>query len=260
MKLEGVEKTMLLTLFAKAQHSQEKNHKFYDRKAIEVISKIEYDFTIANKDKKMKMGVIGRTIVLDDMVSDYIKEHPHCTIINIASGMDTRFNRLDNGHVRWYNIDLEKSANFRLKYIEDSDRVKTLAYSAMDEKWANEIKIESGNVLIIIEGLTMYLQEKDVSDILKIIADNFMHCTVFMEIMPPSSVKNTKEISIEETNSEFTWGLQKGHELLNINPNFKWIKDVNLFDGVNKYKPIFRLFTWIPMIKNRMDYIAVLEK
>lgn len=27
MKLEGVEKTMLLTLFAKAQHSQEKNHK-----------------------------------------------------------------------------------------------------------------------------------------------------------------------------------------------------------------------------------------
>lgn len=260
MKLEGVEKTMLLTLFAKAQHSQEKNHKFYDRKAIEVISKIEYDFTIANKDKKMKMGVIGRTIVLDDMVSDYIKKHPHCTIINIASGMDTRFNRLDNGHVRWYNIDLEKSANFRLKYIEDSDRVKTLAYSAMDEKWANEIKIESGNVLIIIEGLTMYLQEKDVSDILKIIADNFMHCTVFMEIMPPSSVKNTKEISIEETNSEFTWGLQKGHELLNINPNFKWIKDVNLFDGVNKYKPIFRLFTWIPMIKNRMDYIAVLEK
>ena len=260
MKLEGVEKTMLLTLFAKAQHSQEKNHKFYDRKAIEVISKIEYDFTIANKDKKMKMGVIGRTIVLDDMVSDYIKKHPHCTIINIASGMDTRFNRLDNGHIKWYNIDLENSANFRLKYIEDSDRVKTLAYSAMDEKWVNEIKIESGNVLVIIEGLTMYLQEKDVSDILKIISDNFMHCTVFMEIMPPSSVKHTKEISVEETNSEFTWGLQKGHELLNINPNFKWIKDVNLFDGVNKYKPISRLFTWIPMIKNRMDYIAVLEK
>ena len=260
MKLEGVEKTMLLTLFAKAQHSQEKNHKFYDRKAIEVISKIEYDFTIANKDKKMKMGVIGRTIVLDDMVSDYIKKHPHCTIINIASGMDTRFNRLDNGHIKWYNIDLENSANFRLKYIEDIDRVKTLAYSAMDEKWVNEIKIESGNVLVIIEGLTMYLQEKDVSDILKIISDNFMHCTVFMEIMPPSSVKHTKEISVEETNSEFTWWLQKGHELLNINPNFKWIKDVNLFDGVNKYKPIFRLFTWIPMIKNRMDYIAVLEK
>ena len=36
MNLEGVEKTMLLTLFAKAKHSQQKNHKFYDSKAIEV--------------------------------------------------------------------------------------------------------------------------------------------------------------------------------------------------------------------------------
>ena len=260
MNLEGVEKTMLLTLFAKAQHSQEKNHKFYDRKAIEVVSKIEYDFTTAKKDRKMNMGVIGRTIVLDEMVSDYIKKHPHCTIINIASGMDTRFNRLDNNKIKWYNIDLENSAKFRLKYIEDNDRVKTLAYSAMDEKWADEIEIENSNVLFIIEGLTMYLPEKDVSNILKIINDNFRHCTIFVEIMPPSSVKHTKEISFEEKNSEFICGLQKGYELLNINPNFKWIKDVNLFDGVNKYKPIFRLFTWIPLIKNRMDYIAVLEK
>ncbi|MGX8693911.1 MAG: class I SAM-dependent methyltransferase [Methanobrevibacter sp.] len=260
MNLEGVEKTMLLTLFAKAQHSQEKNHKFYDKKAIDVISKIEYDFTAANKDKKMKMGVIGRTIVLDEMVSDYIKKHPHCTIVNIASGMDTRFNRLDNGLIRWYNVDLENSANFRLKYIEDDDRVRTIAYSAMDEKWADEINIESGNVLFIIEGLTMYLQERDVSDILGIINRNFLHCTIFMELMPPTSVKKTKEISVEETNSEFTWGLQRGYELLNLNPNFKWIRDVNLFDGVNKYKPVFRVFTWIPLIRNRMDYIAVLEK
>ena len=47
MNLEGVEKTMLLTLFAKAKHSQQKNHKFYDSKAIEVISKVDYDFSIA---------------------------------------------------------------------------------------------------------------------------------------------------------------------------------------------------------------------
>ena len=260
MNLEGVEKTMLLTLFAKAQHSKEKNHKFYDEKAIEVISKIDYDFTMANKDRKMKMGVIGRTIVLDDMVSDYIKKHPHCTIINIASGMDTRFNRLDNGLIRWYNVDLENSANFRLKYIEDSERVKTLAYSAMDEKWADEIRIESGNVLFIIEGLTMYLKEYEVSEILRIISDNFIHCTIFVEIMPPSSVEKTKEISVEETDSKFIWGLKKGHELVNINPDFRWVRDVNLFDGVNKYMPVSRLFTWIPAVRNRMDYIAVLEK
>ena len=259
MKLEGVEKTMLLTMYTKAKHSQEKNHKFYDQKAIDVISKIDYDFTMAEKDKLMQMGVIGRTIVLDSMVSEYIKNHPDCTVINIASGMDTRFNRLDNGRIRWYNVDLENSAEFRLKYLPDTDRVTTFAYSAMDPNWAGEIKA-SGDILIIIEGLTMYLTHHDNAEILRIIDDNFDSCTIFTEIMPPVSVENTKEVSVEETESEFIWGLHNGRELTGLNGHFRWIKDVNLFDGVNVYKPIFRLFTWFPLLRKRMDYIAVLEK
>ena len=81
-----------------------------------------------------------------------------------------------------------------------------------------------------------------------------------MEIMPPISVKNTKEASIEDTDSKFIWGVEKGHELRKLNPNFKWIKDVNLFDGVNVYKPHYRIVTWLPLLRKRMDYIAVLEK
>ena len=259
MNLEGVEKTMLLTLFAKAKHSQQKNHKFYDSKAIEIISEIDYDFSIAEKDKFMQLGTIARTIVLDEMVGDYIKSHPKCTIVNIASGMDTRFNRLDNGQITWYNVDLENSANYRLKYIEDTDRVTTLAYSAMDSSWAEEIKIRN-DVLFIVEGLTMYLNQKDVEDIINIIDSNFDKCTVFMEIMPPISVKNTKEESIEDTDSKFTWGVENGHELTKFNNRFKWIKDVNLFDGVNVYKPHYKIITWLPFLRKRMDYIAVLEK
>lgn len=259
MILEGVEKTMLLTIYTKAKHSREKNHKFYDEKAIEVISKIDYDFSMAEKDKLMQMGVIGRTIVLDDMVGEYIKKHPDCTIVNIASGMDTRFNRLDNGRIRWYNVDLENSVNFRLEYLPDSDRITTLAYSAMDENWASKIEAE-GDLLFIIEGLTMYLTQKENSEILRIIDENFDSCTIFTEVMPPVSVENTKEVSVEETNSEFIWGLKSGRELTKLNSHFKWIKDVNLFDGVNVYKPILRLFTWFPLLRKRMDYIAVLEK
>ena len=259
MNLEGVEKTMLLTLFAKAKHSQQSNHKFYDSKAIEVISKIDYDFSVAEKDKFMQLGTISRTIVLDEMVSDYINDHPECTIVNIASGMDTRFNRLDNGKINWYNVDLENSANYRLMYIEDTDRVKTLAFSAMDPAWAQEILIRK-DVLFIVEGLTMYLNQKDVEDIINIIDANFDKCTIFMEIMPPISVENTKEESIEETNTKFTWGVEKGNELTRFNRNFRWERDVNLFDGVIVYKSHYKIIRWLPMLRKRMDYIAVLQK
>ena len=259
MNLEGVEKTMLLTLYTKAKHSQERNHKFFDSKAVDVISEIDYDFTMADNDLKMQWGVISRTILLDEMVLDYIRSHPNCTIVNISSGMDTRFDRLDNGIIKWYNVDLENSANFRLNYIKDSDRVKTLPYSAMDPSWASKIE-SSEDILFVIEGLTMYLIEEDNKKILDIIDENFKSCTVFTEIMPPASVKNVKEKSVEEMDAKFIWGVKKGYDLLKLNSNFKWIKDANLFDGMNVYKPITRLFTWIPFIRNKMDYIAVLEK
>ena len=259
MNLEGVEKTMLLTLFAKAKHSGEKNHKFYDSKALEVIKKVDYDFSKAEKDKLMLLGTIARTIVLDDMVGKYIEKHPDCTVVNIASGMDTRFNRLDNGKIRWYNIDLKNSVEYRLRYIEDTDRSKTFAYSAMDPGWADEIE-KDGDILFIAEGLTMYLSQRDVGDILGVISDNFDKSTVYMEIMPPVSVKNTKEESVEDTDAKFSWGVEKGSELVRLNDNFTWIEDVNLFDGVNVMKPHYRLITWLPVLRKRMDYIAVLKK
>ncbi|MBO6109382.1 MAG: hypothetical protein J6P12_00710 [Methanobrevibacter sp.] len=78
--------------------------------------------------------------------------------------------------------------------------------------------------------------------------------------MPPISVKNTKEASVEDTDSKFIWGVDKGNELIKFNNNLKWIKDVNLFDGVNVYKPHYRIVTWLPMLRKRMDYITVLEK
>ena len=206
------------------------------------------------KKTKLQMLFRGQNILgyhhyADDVVEKFVQK-------SIENGFSVT---LDNGKINWYNVDLENSANYRLKYIKDTDRVKTLAYSAMDPNWSKEIEIRN-DVLFIVEGLTMYLNQKDVEDIINIIDADFDKCTIFMEIMPPISVKNAKEESIEDTNSKFIWGVEKGHELTKFNSNFRWIKDVNLFDGVNVYKPHYRIITWLPYLRKKMDYIAVLEK
>ena len=106
----------------------------------------------------------------------------------------------------------------------------------------------------------MYLNEREVVDIMNIIDENFKNCTVFMEIMPPVSVNSVKEESVEDTDARFIWGVEKGNELTSLNSNFRWIKDVNLFDGVNVYKPYLKIITWLPYLRKQIDYIAVLEK
>ena len=63
----------------------------------------------------------------------------------------------------------------------------------MDAQWAQQIQPVQGCVLVIIEGLTMYLTEADVKQILSIIDQRFEDVTVFIEILNPKFVKRNIE-------------------------------------------------------------------
>lgn len=93
--LDGTAETMLQSFYARAQYSKSKHNKFYDAKAVELVDKIDYDFSTAAKDSKMGKGVIARTIVFDELVKNFIDKNPDCTVVNIACGLDTRFYRMD---------------------------------------------------------------------------------------------------------------------------------------------------------------------
>ncbi|MCC8099738.1 MAG: class I SAM-dependent methyltransferase [Clostridiales bacterium] len=88
--LTGVPETMLQTVFARAQETQKQNHKIMDEKTVELVSRLDYDFSLAEKDKTMSSGVIARTLVLDRMVKQYLQKSPGAVVINLAYGLDTR--------------------------------------------------------------------------------------------------------------------------------------------------------------------------
>lgn len=45
--LNGTAETMLQSFYARAKYSKSKGHKFYDAKAVELVDRIDYDFTSA---------------------------------------------------------------------------------------------------------------------------------------------------------------------------------------------------------------------
>lgn len=62
--LSGVPETMLQTVYARAKETQNRGA-VRDEKAVEIIRRLDYDFSLADKDSAMSSGVIARTIVLD---------------------------------------------------------------------------------------------------------------------------------------------------------------------------------------------------
>lgn len=259
-KIGGVAETMLQTLYARAKESNKPNHKIYDAKAIEIVQKMDYDFGLADKDIAMSSGVVARTIVLDRMVRDFIQAHPDTTVLNIACGMDTRFYRVDNGRIRWYNLDLPVTMGVRKRYIEEDERVTLIEASAMEEAWADKIETGSEPVLVIVEGLTMYLEKEDVKQILTIIDHRFSRATIYMEILNPKFVRKRVEKSIQQSGAVFTFGARNGQELADLVPSLRWMGDRSLVEGMIEIAPIYRVIGKMGFIKNLSNKICILEK
>lgn len=87
--LSGVPETMLQTVYARAKETKRPNGVIRDDKAVDLIKKINYDFSLADKDKTMSSGVIARTIVLDRLAGDFLKKNPNALVVNIACGVLT---------------------------------------------------------------------------------------------------------------------------------------------------------------------------
>ena len=66
---------MLQTIYARAKESKDCGA-IHDKKAEEIIGKLNYDFSLADKDAPMHSGVIARTIVLDKLVVNILPRIP----------------------------------------------------------------------------------------------------------------------------------------------------------------------------------------
>ena len=75
---------MVQTLYARAKETRKKNAKINDEIAVELVKKLDYDFSKADKDNAMTYGVIARTIVLDRMVKQYLEKNANTVVINIS--------------------------------------------------------------------------------------------------------------------------------------------------------------------------------
>ncbi len=261
ISINGVPETMLQTMYARAKETKKKNAVIHDEKAVEIVEKLDYDFSLADKDGAMGNGVIARTIMLDKMVSAYLNKNKDAIVVNLACGLDTRCYRNEGKYKRWYNIDLSDSINVRARFMEEQGPViYQFAESAMEEAWAEKIEYSGEPVLVVIEGLTMYLSEEDVVKIFDIIDKKFKKATVLVETMNPFIVKNIKEKSIDQSEAKFTWGVKNGKILAEKLPAFSHVADHSLAEGMAVFVPIYRVLKKIPLVANISNKIIVLKK
>lgn len=147
----------------------------------------------------------------------------------------------------------------REKILPESGAISQIAMSAMED-WGSEIAEKDAPVLIIIEGLTMYLTEADVKKIFVVIGKRFPKAEVFVEVMNPVMARRFKEKSIEGSKAKFTWGIAKGQMLADLLPGFQFVEEHSLVEGMAVFVPIYKVLGKIPAVRNISNRIVVLRK
>ena len=252
--LSGVPETMLQTVYARAKETKTRGA-IRDEAAVALVERLDYDFSLADRDGAMHSGVIARTIVLDQLVERWLAGHPGAVVVNIACGLDTRCYRMQ-GYAHWYNLDLPDTIDVRRRLLPETGAISQIA---MDD-WGGEIREPNTPVLVIIEGLTMYLTEAQVQRIFTVIAGRFPRATVFVETMNPAMAKHFQEKSIKGSQAKFTWGIRNGKALAALLPDFRLIEEHLLTEGMAAFVPIYKLLDKIPPIRNLSNRIVVLER
>ena len=177
--------------------------------------------------------------------------------MNLGSGLDARFYRVDNGRLLWFDIDLPDAMAVRQRFFKEEERVKQLAGSILEPQWTGQIP-KGRPVVFLIEGVLMYFTEEQVKQLLAILTTAFNEFTLLAELNPTVMINQEKlHDTVKRTGAIFRWGLNHGKDLETMCPGLVLLRE-NSFNDLMKQWTFRRwLFKTLPKIKAFNDRLAI---
>lgn len=172
VRLGAVQETLFIPLAARARESQKRHPVLRDPKAVEMVRSIDYDAGKYGRGAGGSVTVL-RTAIIDHWVRGFLAEHPAGTVAELGTGLNTRFERTDNGQVHWFDLDLPDTIALRREFFADTARRQMVAASVLDEEWLPVVAHSQGPYCFVTDGVLAYLPEDQVTRLLTRIADRF---------------------------------------------------------------------------------------
>ena len=183
VRLGAVQQTLFIPLAARASQTQRKHPLLRDPKAVEMVRSIDYDAAKYGRGTGGWVTVL-RTAIIDFWVSSFLAAHPAGTVVEIGTGLNTRFERVDNGQVHWFDLDLPDTIELRRTFFADTGRRRMVAASVLDEGWLPTVAQSRGPYFFVADGVLAYLPEDQVTATLTRIAAQFPGALIALDTYP----------------------------------------------------------------------------
>jgi O-methyltransferase involved in polyketide biosynthesis len=230
IRLGTVPETLLVPLYARAVESRRKHPILDDSRAIGMVESIDWDFQRFNQRWRV-IGCVLRSAMFDECVKEFLRSHPEGTVVEIGSGLNTRFERLDNGRLHWFDLDLPEVVELRRRFFTDSERRTTLAGSVLDADWMAAVRQSPGPYFFVAEAVFIYLKEQEVKAALAQIAGNFPCVKIAFDTTSRRAVEGAnKDHARRKLGARFTWACEDPREIERWNIGLRLVESRGMVD------------------------------
>ncbi|MYN67543.1 MAG: class I SAM-dependent methyltransferase [Acidobacteria bacterium] len=256
--LGPVQETLLIPLLSRARETERPNGLLRDERACEIVRRLDYDFTKWEGTRSLK-GAVLRARMFDGYVEGFLAAHPEGTVVEIGCGLDTRFDRVDNGRVRWFDLDLPDTMALRRRFFEDEPRRTMVDASVLDDAWMDAVAATGGPWMFVAEAVLIYLDAPDAQRAIVNIARRFPGARIAFDSMAARAVDTQyKHDAMRHLTraSWFRWKCDDPREIESWGANLRLAASKTFFDAdrdlVDRLPLMLRLtMRYVPFLLRR---------
>jgi O-methyltransferase involved in polyketide biosynthesis len=264
IKLGDVQKTLVFPLWGRAVETKKSKPLLIDETASHVIQKIDFDFSEIEENISTisQHGWIARSYHIDSKIKHYLQIHPAATIVNIGCGLDTTFDRIDNGQITWYDLDLPDVIALRKKLLPMNERQMLIEDSFLNHEWITQLQSKE-NVLLIAAGVLYYFEEDQIKEPLKHISKSIPGGEMIFDASSPIGIHMANKMVIKaggmDDKSFLKWGIKDAKLLESWDSRIKLLEQYPMFRKIkNKFSFKEKITAWISDAL-KMQYIIHLK-
>lgn len=247
--LHGVARTLLVPLACRAIEFPRPDAILHDPRAVEV-----YNALGGNPD--FLMGMRGHDVFVttmrarqfDSYARAFLAQNPGGLVVDLGCGLDTRFDRLDDGRMTWLGVDLPEVIELRRKVLPDRERCKTIAQSMFEISWLDETARLDKPVIFLAEGVFPYFSTADVKPMVLEMAARFPAGELVFDAASlfTSRLHNRTSSVLKRSGTRILWDAENPAELETW--GLRLLDQWYYFDTPEPRLRVFRWMRFIPFM------------
>jgi len=259
--LEGAQITLLLPLWARAKETLLPHPIIVDKRAVEIVEGLRtcqeyhsiFDQLENNLDDFYRLSQLIRARCIDNEIRAYLSSHPKATVVNIGAGLDTTFERVDNGEVKWYDLDLPEVVAMRGQFMRETDRSKFISKSMLDTSWFDDIEPAQHGLMFAACGVLFFLDRNQIRQLICGLANRFPGSEIAFDTMSRPFLAMSNWTVLRKggmgSKTHLRWSIQSAAGMK------KWSDRISIVDEYPMYSRVQMDPAWGRASTNRMKLV-----